>query len=254
MSVYAISDIHGHLDIYQQVKDFVKPHDIVYCLGDCGDRGPRGFETICAVYQDPQWHYLKGNHEDMLVKAIQEAKYDDYNLASMILIQNGGYNTLEGFRRDAEINGHEKMGMWQNRLDKLGHSWRYHNKYGKTIWLTHAGCTPPADPYTPANWAGIDVIWSRNHFLDKWPEELEDHIMVHGHTPVHHLITKLHGISGRIDEVEKIISDEQKNGPIGAVWYCNDHKVDIDCGTVYSKYAVLLDLDTFEEHIFETEE
>lgn len=36
MSVYAISDLHGMLYLYQEVKKFLKPEDKVYCLGDCG--------------------------------------------------------------------------------------------------------------------------------------------------------------------------------------------------------------------------
>ena len=66
MARYAVSDLHGHLEIYKQIKAMLKPGDIVYCLGDCGDRGPRPWETIKAVYEDPQFIYLKGNHEDML--------------------------------------------------------------------------------------------------------------------------------------------------------------------------------------------
>lgn len=65
VSVYAISDLHGMLCLYQEVKKFLKPEDKVYCLGDCGDRGPDPWETIKAVAADPQFIYIKGNHEDM---------------------------------------------------------------------------------------------------------------------------------------------------------------------------------------------
>lgn len=41
MSVYAVSDLHGMYELYQKISDFLKPEDKVYCLGDCGDRGPR---------------------------------------------------------------------------------------------------------------------------------------------------------------------------------------------------------------------
>ena len=36
----------------------------------------------------------------------------------------------------------------------------------------------------------------------------------------------------------------------GAFWYCNNHKVNIDTGAYASGSIVLLDLDTFDEHIF----
>ena len=41
----------------------------------------------------------------------------------------------------------------------------------------------------------------------------------------------------------------------GAFWYCADengkcHKCDLDCGAVATGCAVMLDLDTFTEHLF----
>lgn len=53
MSVYAVSDLHGMFNLYKQIKNFLKPEDKVYCLGDCGDRGPASWETIHAVASDP---------------------------------------------------------------------------------------------------------------------------------------------------------------------------------------------------------
>ena len=40
MATFALSDIHGHYEIYEKVKAMLKPEDIVYFLGDAGDRGP----------------------------------------------------------------------------------------------------------------------------------------------------------------------------------------------------------------------
>ena len=60
MNVYACSDLHGMYDLYQQIKDFIKPEDIVYCLGDCGDRGPDGWQIITEIINNPQWIYLYG--------------------------------------------------------------------------------------------------------------------------------------------------------------------------------------------------
>ena len=36
MSVFACSDLHGMFNLYKQIKNFLKPEDKVYCLGDCG--------------------------------------------------------------------------------------------------------------------------------------------------------------------------------------------------------------------------
>ena len=90
MSVYAVSDLHGMFNLYKQIKNFLKPEDKVYCLGDCGDRGPAPWETIHAIASDSQFIYIKGNHEDMLVKAIDEyAKYESYGRAFDLLAANG---------------------------------------------------------------------------------------------------------------------------------------------------------------------
>ena len=39
----------------------------------------------------------------------------------------------------------------------------------------------------------------------------------------------------------------------GALWWCDDHKVCLDMGTVWTNMIVVLDLDTFDEHIFSIE-
>lgn len=95
VSVYAISDLHGMLCLYQEVKKFLKPEDKVYCPGDCGDRGPDPWETIKAVAADPQFIYIKGNHEDMLVNAMREyAKYECFDRDYALLCFNGGERHL----------------------------------------------------------------------------------------------------------------------------------------------------------------
>ena len=41
---------------------------------------------------------------------------------------------------------------------------------------------------------------------------------------------------------------------LGALWYCEDHKVCLDTGAWATGYTVLFNLDTFDEHIFCDEE
>ena len=38
MSMYACSDLHGMKELYLKIKDFLKPEDKVFFLGDAGDR------------------------------------------------------------------------------------------------------------------------------------------------------------------------------------------------------------------------
>ena len=66
MSVYACGDLHGRLDIYRKIKEFLKPEDRVIFLGDANDRGPAPWALVKEILTDPQFIYLRGNHEEML--------------------------------------------------------------------------------------------------------------------------------------------------------------------------------------------
>lgn len=218
MSVYAIADLHGRYDLFEKVKNYLKPEDIVYVLGDCADRGEDGWKIITEVYENPQFIYLKGNHEDMLVKAMinadkvtvdeRKSGFDEfYNL----LCWNGGKKTYFDWIQS------NKRHKWIDRLAGLPEHLTYINKKGQRVELTHAGYTPDVDD-------GRDLLWNRYHPCDEWPEGYEDTIIVHGHTPVQHHIRNL----------------------MDVYWYCENHKVDIDLGACRTGVTALLNLDTWE--------
>ena len=212
MKTYCVSDLHGNYAAYETIKNFIGPEDIVYCLGDCGDRGPRPWETITAVYNDPQFIYIKGNHEDLLVNAMKEWLPDhipgpDYSLLEM----NGGRRTFKEWKNGPERN------KWVGRLDKLPWFVNFTNASGQKIFLTHAGFTPPNYPTYD------DAIWSRDHFNDKWTGD-ENVIVVHGHTPTSYMTWDTY-------EVFR---------------YCEGHKINIDILTWQTNKVALLDLDTLE--------
>lgn len=213
MKVYAVADLHGNYAAYEAIKRFIQPEDRVYCLGDCGDRGPQSWETITAVYNDPQFIYIKGNHEDLLVNAMKEwipehINGNEYNLLSC----NGGSRTFKAWKNGPERN------KWVGRLNNLPTLLTYTNTSGQTIILTHAGYTPPTLPRVD------ELLWSRDHFNDEWPEGEENHIIVHGHTPTSYMAWDTY-------EVFK---------------YCDGHKIDIDILTWRTNKVALLDLDTLE--------
>lgn len=234
MSVYAVSDLHGCLQLLKQIQNFIKDDDIVYCLGDCGDRGSKPFETIKAVANDKRFIYLKGNHEDMLVNAVKEyyqldndIGYNSFNHWYQVLIQNGGHKTFKA------ITSSKYCSSWCKYLKELPCYKEYINKDGYKIILTHAGFTPQADIKLYED----DYIWDRSHFNKFWPldEEFKKTIIVHGHTPIPY--------------IQETIKDESRYEP-GAYWYCGNHKVCIDNASYFTHLTVLLDLDTFDEHIF----
>lgn len=231
VSVYAISDLHGMLCLYQEVKKFLKPEDKVYCLGDCGDRGPDPWETIKAVAADPQFIYIKGNHEDMLVNAMRKyAKYECFDRDYALLCFNGGKDTFEGWISDGANPD------WCNYLSKLPTYMEYCNKDDVKIALCHAGLTAGSNPNTR------DLIWDREHIWDTYYEN--NTICVHGHTPIPGMIRGYRG------SLKNFFGAREDSYVEGALWYCNDHKVNIDCGSFFTGQTVLLNLDTFDEHIF----
>ena len=226
--VYACSDLHGMKELYNKISDFLDNSDIVYFLGDAGDRGPDPWEMIKLIRNDERFIYIKGNHEDMLAAAMSRypAKGQDFSLLRM----NGGEDTLNGWIEE----GADKE--WVKYLDNLPAALLYTNRTGTDILLCHAGCTPWYNeekdtlelPYEE------DLIWDRYHFDDNWHMD-EDLIVVHGHTP--------QTLMGRYLNEHSIHKD-------GITIYCDGHKINIDNGAFFTRMTVLLDLDTFETHKF----
>ena len=220
MSVYAVSDLHGYLDNYYKIKKMLKPEDKVFCLGDCGDRGPDSWDTIKIVYQDPQFIYIKGNHEDMLVKAAREELGNSRSYQHRgVLQRNGGWGTL------LEMFTEDDFEKWIDKIDKLPLYTTYKNEKEETLFLCHAGCTLdtseiPSDEH---------LLWDRYHYLDNAKWQIYG-IVVHGHTPIQHLA----------DEIGDKATGES------AYIYCKKKKVCIDAYTHKTGNTILFNLDTFE--------
>lgn len=242
MSVYACSDLHGMYDLFIRIKAFLKPDDVVYFLGDANDRGLDGFKLIQEIYNDEQFVYLKGNHEDMLVDCarawnVSGIEPEDIHLfhprSFRLVCNNGGQKTFF----DWVQNGADMNIIAQ--LDQLPLYDIYTNKNGKKIFLSHAGCTLRKDSKDNDKLLIYDdLLWSREHFNDGWKDYCPDnYIVVHGHTPIPHLL--------------EAVSDYDWKDSLAPYWYADNHKCDIDQRAFYTKGTILLDLDTFEYHVFE---
>ena len=227
---YAISDIHGMYSIYEQVCAMLKPEDIVYFLGDAGDRGYDCFKTVVAIYHNPQWVYFKGNHEDMMVKAmfgqIHHTDYGDYDFR--LWMQNGGYATLQDLQKFCE-NNDDSILDWMDKLDRLPTQGEYINEKNIAFHMSHAG-------FTMGPWAwGDELLWDRHHFNAKWDEEkYPNDICIHGHTPIQIMEERM-----RTPELMMPYVEGQPEARV----YCNGHKINIDNGVFYTGATVLYDLD-----------
>lgn len=238
MAIYCVADLHGRYDLFQMIKDFIKPEDKVYVLGDCGDRGDDGWKIIKEVYTNPQFIYIKGNHEDMLVQAMLGDE--------LLCYRNGGMVTYYSWQEDGEDMS------WVGKLRNLPIKELYTNEKGQKIILTHAGYTPGWDDEL-----GLDtefkLLWGRSHFGVEWRDNYSDVYIVHGHTPIPYMDDYIWAMPCDVE-----VNEETTIKP-GVLWYSPDkngvnHKCNIDCGAVFTGHTALLDLDTFEQHIFMAED
>lgn len=210
------TDLHGDLTLWNRIKDFISPDDELYFLGDAADRGSEGWQIIKELFTHPQVKlYLKGNHEDLLVKAMTEyLRQDGVRGESWdLLIYNGGFQTFG----DWVAEGADPH--WIYALQNLPTYAALTLPDGRTAHLSHAGFSSnkpiPNDEL---------LIWDRNHIND---DDYSDNtsIVVHGHTPVQH-----------INPSPEIIQDP------APLFY--DNKYAIDLSSAISGLVALFDVDT----------
>lgn len=242
--IYAFSDLHGNYRLFKQIKGSIKENDVVICLGDCCDRGSDGIKIIQEILRDSRFIYLMGNHEAMLVDAIDKSLiqdnisfryFDRYDME--ILKHNGTIPTLQAYQLLPED---ERKYLFQKLLT-LPSLAIHKTRDNKEIFLCHAG----ADARIIFNQNADDKIlyWDRKHIAtEKW--DIENHpntYVIHGHTPVQTL--------GYYNKEYK-----EKPIPFTVQTYCDGHKIDIDLATPTTKKIALINVETFEVKYFTDEE
>ena len=193
--VYAIGDIHGRLDLLRQLEAKIVAHaaqapvarHVLVYIGDYVDRGyesrqvidhliappPAGFDRVC----------LKGNHEDFMLRFL-----DDAHIAPMWLV-NGGRETLlsYGITLPAGHDLGDQIADAQARFrDTLPPA---HLAFLKGLKLSHveggyvfvhAGVRPGV---ALEDQAESDLLWIRDEFLHSRAGH-DNQVVVHGHTVV----------------------------------------------------------------------
>lgn len=189
--IYVIGDIHGRLDLLDQVigkidldmKRSPSAEAFTVTLGDYIDRGPNSRGVLDRLTQNPfptPYVPLKGNHEELF-----ENFFDDPSLGSKWR-HLGGLETLhsygvpvsllmlgKGFREAADVL-REKVP--ETHLEFLS-SLRTSASSG-SFFLCHAGVRPgvPLDRQNDS-----DLLWIRDEFLNSKMDFGKR--VVHGHTP-----------------------------------------------------------------------
>lgn len=173
MSRWAISDIHGCAKTLQTlVEDRLQltTSDELYLLGDFIDRGPANKQVVDWILDARKEGYtiytLKGNHEDMLLKAIEDPRTHDIWTSV-----NGGVSTLANFGITHAGDLPEPYLQFFRELD--------HYYALEHLLLVHAGFNfKSPNPFADAE----SMFWIRGYEVDL--EQTNGKRIIHGHTPI----------------------------------------------------------------------
>lgn len=211
------ADLHGCGKLWDYIKTTLKEDDILYMLGDAGDRGSESWRVLKEAVLHPQVIYILGNHDEMFIRGMKN--HND----RILWFYNGGRQTWDEAQHDPEV-----VDILE-KLKKCPTHQEYINKKRQRIYLNHSGCISN-DPYIE--------LWDRRHyFLNNLPEEYD--VIVHGHTP----------IDSMIEDFNSYHYNPDYDWEYGHVcYYWDKTKINIDCGSYWSGFTILLNLDTFEEY------
>ena len=196
MRSYAIGDIHGHLDLLQDLHARIASDQggddapIIH-VGDLVDRGPNSKAVIeylrAGIAEGQNWVVLKGNHDRMFSGFLSDINHHDEGLRSDLSYLHyriGGAATLASYgvkngadRRLKPVHAEAVAAVPQNHRDFLENLPTFHH-HGDAMFV-HAGVRPdvPLDQQTET-----DLVWIRGSFL----EDPRDYgpLIVHGHTAI----------------------------------------------------------------------
>lgn len=195
--IYAIGDIHGHLDKLEEVMarivaDGGSDAEVVF-LGDLVDRGPDSKGVIDFVLygleQGRNWTVLTGNHDRMFRYFLEPSPRVDMRLRPDLYWLHdrlGGRDTLGSYglhfdveARLSEIHAAARSTVPEDHVTFLT-SLPYHKQQEELLFV-HAGIRPDV---ALADQLKDDLCWIREDFLT-YPHP-HPWLVVHGHTPVDH--------------------------------------------------------------------
>lgn len=197
MKTYAIGDIHGHLDLLQDVHAWIDadiakhgPAPVVH-IGDLVDRGPDSRGVIEFLMQGvangKDWIVLKGNHDRMFSYYLQTPPLHDPRLRpdlSWLHPRLGGATTLASYG----VRSAADRPLARVHSEALAAVPPEHRLFLETLPTTflrgealfcHAGIRPGI---AFEHQVEDDLTWIRHDFLD----DTRDHgaLIVHGHSAI----------------------------------------------------------------------
>ena len=197
MHIYAIGDIHGHLDLLRAAHDLITRDmalhgaGTVIHLGDLVDRGPDSRGVIDHLMQGiaagQDWTVLKGNHDRMFWRFLRDPMEPEPGLRAdlgWLHPKLGGPDTLLSYgvekaadRPVARVHADALAAVPQAHLDFLA-SRPSLIRAGDCAFV-HAGIRPGTALEAQTE---TDLVWIREPFLS----ESTSHgpLIVHGHTAI----------------------------------------------------------------------
>jgi len=193
MTIYAIGDIHGQLEMLLGAVDLVTADggsdaEIVF-LGDLVDRGPDSRGVVEFLMQGQadgkRWHVLKGNHDRLFEGFVSTGFQFDPRIRSglgWLHRRMGGVETLASYGiegvgdpgTEADIRA-ARAAVPQAHLDFLGSLPLWH-RHEEQLFV-HAGVLPGV---ALEDQTEDDLIWIRDPFLNH--TDPHPWLVVHGHT------------------------------------------------------------------------
>ena len=191
--IYVTSDLHGYPKnkFLRFLSDSgFSENDELYILGDVIDRnGDGGIEMLRWIMEQPNVHFLLGNHEDMLLQCsflfeeITDPLLDslsDLEMAALMnWMDNGAQPTINSLRRLS----HDSPGELRRLLDFLEDTPLYAvlTVSGKKYILTHAGLGHYEQGKELVDYDTGDLLWFRPELTTRYDDAAT---VVFGHTPV----------------------------------------------------------------------
>jgi serine/threonine protein phosphatase 1 len=193
--VYAIGDVHGCLDQLRALEALIVEdarnsdgEKYLVLLGDYVDRGPKSAQVIDHLLAAPPAGFkricLRGNHEDMMLRAATEG------IGIPGWLSFGGEETMVSYGVPAHHAGLRSRHRRVQQQLLRAYLPREHVAFLETLPVAlempgyafvHAGVRPGL---TLAQQRDEDLMWIRDPFVTS----TEDFgaVVVHGHTPVAH--------------------------------------------------------------------
>lgn len=181
MATYVIGDIHGRLNLVDQlIRDVpwdIKNDKIVF-LGDLVDRGQDAPGVIDRIIElmnsNPNTVVLRGNHEQMLLDCL------DYQEMQWLIPENGGLATLAAYGIDlTQIEDVSDIHIPDEHVEFM-RSLPYYHEDEQAIYV-HAGLIPEEHP----SMTDPDVLlWTRDIDFFK---SYDGKLCFFGHTPTQYL-------------------------------------------------------------------